>query len=559
MKRRTILCLLLSGLMVPAFLSASIGSAQTAKASPKQNQGVTNDLDVVAQSERTSEIISKPSDPVLLTPGDYVNTDSVHFSWTPSVGNGSITYDLKIDDVIVNTGLQQASVDITGITDGTHTWSVRASEGESYSNWVPNDDSRFFVKDTVKPILNDEKLIYSYIDATQNPPLISAEAKKIAGRYVVPMGENKFEDVRFNMLIGTTSEKVVEDYIPIFFQNLTDLEKSTLKSYFTAAPYMSDLEIQYYNDAVDGFQPIAFLIFGDQNQAVLIDGCNAAFGGDPIPLVIPGNFPYGIYQFHGEMTDTADNKGDVNFAIEFVHKGMVLPAPTNLVATASDAKVSLVWDSVLGAVSYNVYYKLSTEESYTGPINVLDTSTDLLNLRNGLKYDFKVVAVSSLDDMGAASTISSTPIAPVVPPVVEPVVIPAVTVPTTESITKAQPTRTTTTQNSNNIMAPTASASESTEQMPAIELPTGIAEGAESFPEDSVTESINWTPWIILFMLIILAGAATGGYFYWFAGADNIEGASVATTPDLKRTAPPVEKKTNKPEANTTKSPPKRW
>lgn len=30
-------------------------------------------------------------------------------------------------------------------------------------------------------------------------------------------------------------------------------------------------------------------------------------------------------------------------------------------------------------------------------------------------------------------------------------------------------------------------------------------------------EPVNWTPWIILFILILLAGAATGGYFYWFA------------------------------------------
>lgn len=48
----------------------------------------------------------------------------------------------------------------------------------------------------------------------------------------------------------------------------------------------------------------------------------------------------------------------------------------------------------------------------------------------------------------------------------------------------------------------------------------GVIKGAETTDQQ---ESTNWTPWIVLFVLILLAGAATGGYFYWFAGKDGEE------------------------------------
>lgn len=51
----------------------------------------------------------------------------------------------------------------------------------------------------------------------------------------------------------------------------------------------------------------------------------------------------------------------------------------------------------------------------------------------------------------------------------------------------------------------------------------GIVKGTDSNSE--TTETTNWTSWIILFTLIILAGAVTGGYFYWFVGKDEIETA----------------------------------
>jgi len=68
-----------------------------------------------------------------------------------------------------------------------------------------------------------------------------------------------------------------------------------------------------------------------------------------------------------------------------------------------------------------------------------------------------------------------------------------------------------------------ASAKAAEPQPEEIKVPSddsGIIKGEESTSEN---EKTNWTPWIILFILIVLAGAATGGYFYWFAGRDEAE------------------------------------
>lgn len=83
----------------------------------------------------------------------------------------------------------------------------------------------------------------------------------------------------------------------------------------------------------------------------------------------------------------------------------------------------------------------------------------------------------------------------------------------------------------------------------------GIVAGTD---KNSTDESTNWTPWIILFVLILLAGAATGGYFYWFAGKEE---ATVKVTKPAKKIVEemklPEVKKIQKSNKSSKKS--KRW
>jgi hypothetical protein len=71
-------------------------------------------------------------------------------------------------------------------------------------------------------------------------------------------------------------------------------------------------------------------------------------------------------------------------------------------------------------------------------------------------------------------------------------------------------------------VAPTKAkaATPAAEVAPKVDDSKGVIKGDETNKDEK--ESINWTPWIILFVLIVLAGAATGGYFYWFAGKEDL-------------------------------------
>jgi hypothetical protein len=82
----------------------------------------------------------------------------------------------------------------------------------------------------------------------------------------------------------------------------------------------------------------------------------------------------------------------------------------------------------------------------------------------------------------------------------------------------------------------------------------GKIKGTEEDASDS-EEGTNWTPWIILFVLIVLAGAVTGGYFYWFAGKDDVR------TKVREKTVVAPKKVATKKVEKTKKSPKKtnRW
>ena len=71
------------------------------------------------------------------------------------------------------------------------------------------------------------------------------------------------------------------------------------------------------------------------------------------------------------------------------------------------------------------------------------------------------------------------------------------------------------------------------------------------------TEKINWTPWIVLFVLIVLAGAATGGYFYWFAGEDEVK--AVVKEPKKVQSEKVVTSVKSKQNGNNTNKKSKRW
>ncbi len=85
-------------------------------------------------------------------------------------------------------------------------------------------------------------------------------------------------------------------------------------------------------------------------------------------------------------------------------------APANVSATAGDAQVTVGWDAVTGAVSYNVYWKNAA--GVTTADTVITNATPPyvhIGLTNGTAYYYVVTAVNANGESALSSEVSATP------------------------------------------------------------------------------------------------------------------------------------------------------
>lgn len=223
------------------------------------------------------------------------------------------------------------------------------------------------------------------------------------------------------------------------------------------------------------------------------------------------------------------------------------PAINDIAVSGKTIKV--YWNAVPGATEYYVYMVnknkgIVSSTNYDRKSSLQTGSSYTVNsLSNGNYY----VVVTAVDQYGNESAFPvieqqiivriSVPVEVTVAPKVIAEALAAVTVGPTPAVAAAPEA------------APAATVAPTDDQ-------NGKIKGDESQTEDSTDNKINWTPWIVLFILIILAGAATGGYFYWFSGEDEVN----AATKEPKKASKAVEEKkiTQKPRANQGKKS-KRW
>lgn len=91
--------------------------------------------------------------------------------------------------------------------------------------------------------------------------------------------------------------------------------------------------------------------------------------------------------------------------------GGTLPgAPTNLVATAGNTQVSLTWNAVSGATSYNVKRSTTSGGPYTTIASFVNaTNYTNTGLTNGTTYYYVVSALNNLGQGGNSNQASATP------------------------------------------------------------------------------------------------------------------------------------------------------
>lgn len=95
---------------------------------------------------------------------------------------------------------------------------------------------------------------------------------------------------------------------------------------------------------------------------------------------------------------------------------IIIPSvPTGLVATPSDSTISLSWNTVLGATSYNVYITNASGSSYNLLNSVTSASYTVTGLTNGTTYYYAVTSVNVAGESGKSVTASAVPLSSVIP------------------------------------------------------------------------------------------------------------------------------------------------
>ena len=103
----------------------------------------------------------------------------------------------------------------------------------------------------------------------------------------------------------------------------------------------------------------------------------------------------------GGTTDNGETTGDTTAP----------SAPTGVAATAGDGQVSISWNSVSGATSYNIYWSTTTGITKTTGTKISNATSPYTHtsLTNGTTYYYVVTAENSYGESSESSQLSATP------------------------------------------------------------------------------------------------------------------------------------------------------
>lgn len=215
-----------------------------------------------------------------------------------------------------------------------------------------------------------------------------------------------------------------------------------------------------------------------------------------------------------------------------------------ITASYTGEMLDLSYDAAPQAVAYLIEYRHANGAVWSARVVTFSTTPKLTDLEAGRSYDIRVAPLDAAGNIGqyafittrtAGTRVDTVPLtnvsvggdalSPVVFATAEPV---KQTTTTTKTVAASQ-------------VAAEAATDETAADQTATETPTSDTTGEESVTETTPNEGVteggdaatteevatdaeqsSATPWVILAILIILAGIATGGYFYWFSGPEEV-------------------------------------
>ena len=279
-------------------------------------------------------------------------------------------------------------------------------------------------------------------------------------------------------------------------------------------------------------------MYADSGLTSLLRSTTVTAAGSFGPMTVGGADVRAVWL---AVRDAAGNRGaaiqlDNNMSYAAALSDFVLKsdggsaAVATFVAPSSAQTFKVQYRHAGGAVWSVDYFDIGTN----------GTTIRLTNLEAGRAYDVRIAPVDAQLNigqwsMGSVRTVG-TKVDSVVLPSERPVVVTtAVSTPTVSTATEAAavtPAAETATTESTEVTNPVATPEATPESSVEVPVANETVAPAEVTNDNVATtdedQNSSATPWVILAILIVLAGIATGGYFYWFSGPEEV---TTAVTP----------------------------
>ncbi len=131
-------------------------------------------------------------------------------------------------------------------------------------------------------------------------------------------------------------------------------------------------------------------------------------------LVVTGKDASGAMLYWGEETGITIVAGQTTqggeIEMEYVY-GTVPSTPPNVTATAGDGQITISWDTVTGATSYNIYWSTSTGVTISTSTKISNVTSPYTHtgLTNGTTYYYVVTAENSYGESDESDEVDATP------------------------------------------------------------------------------------------------------------------------------------------------------
>ncbi len=132
-------------------------------------------------------------------------------------------------------------------------------------------------------------------------------------------------------------------------------------------------------------------------------------GSSPLNYVVTGLNAGLTYYFFLTSVDAQNNEGATGS--NEAHATIIPLAPVVVTTTAGNGQVTLTWNSVQGAASYDVYYSTTTTLAGGTKVASAMSGVPVTGLTNGQLYYFGVTALAAGTEGSLSNEVSATPLA----------------------------------------------------------------------------------------------------------------------------------------------------